>query len=458
VMFQAADGSWHKAPELVVAASEGVESDERLRAAFAPSRYQLHGSYSGPSGAFFHACRPQMEADARTMAEWVFLAESNEAKKAALEYLLKGNLCHALGEELCRQRKRQEAEGDDRFNHNWLWLLRFSKWFPENFSRDDRQKILVQRLNLLKKETDEIINEDGPIRVDEPSLPSRYVWTVRQLWLWWEGQSKPIGDYTLEGEVNWPLFLGASITTEEERKDELKRRLLSPDAPEGKALWYRLFGYACLVSAGRHTTELRRFWLQRLEPEGFWERTGEGDFSDRTLEIFERAVTNESTDMAGGGEQAYYWRRVFYDIRKVHRMVQNGFPATLLDLMDRGHGEHLLQFLRTGNLPNQRPWVGTFGQSTDTPLGFIIRELVRLEVITDEAVRPYAFYVCRPVLRALTKIGWIDEVDSGFSGQHWLTTLQGDPKHGLKLRSYYDIPLLHMGITHRGDEMPVPPE
>jgi hypothetical protein len=151
---------------------------------------------------------------------------------------------------------------------------------------------------------------------------------------------------------------------------------------------------------------------------------------------------------------------VFYDVRKVHRMVQNEFPAVLLDLVNQGHGEHLRQFLRTGNLPgpDQRPWIGTFGQSADTPLGFIIRELVRLEVITDEAVRPYAFYVCRPVLRALAKIGWIADVDSGFSGESWLTMLQTDPENGMKLMPYYDIPLLHLGITHRGDKMPRRPE
>jgi hypothetical protein len=239
----------------------------------------------------------------------------------------------------------------------------------------------------------------------------------------------------------------------------LKRLLLAPETPEGKGLWYRLFGYACLVSAGRTVTELRRFWLERLDPQRFWEQTNDGDFSEKTRKIFEQAVTAEFNNLQAGGEQAYFWRRVFYDIRKVHRMVQNDFPAVLLDLVHQGRGGHLIQFLRTGHLPGpeQPRWIGTFGQSADTPLNFIIRELFRLEVITDEAVRPYAFYVCRPVLRALEKIRWISDGDGWFSGEDWLKKLVEDPVHGPLLEPYFDIPLLHLGITHRGSKMPIPP-
>lgn len=286
--------------------------------------------------------------------------------------------------------------------------------------------------------------------------PTPEPWTIRQLWLWWKQQGEPISDYVLEGEANWPLFHGGRIPNCEERRAELQRLLLAAETPEGKALWYRLFGYACLVSAGRTMTELRRFWLDRLNPRSFWDRTSAGDFSEESREIFEQAVTAEFNNLDAHREQAYFWRRVFYDIRKMHRMVQNDFPVVLLDLVNQGHGGHLRQFLRTGHLPgaDQPRWIGTFGQSADTPLGFIIRELFRLSVISDEAVRPYAFYVCRPVLRALEKIGWIADRDSGFSGGEWIRKLEEDSEYGPMLLPYFDIPLLHMGITHRGRKMP----
>ena len=453
VKFQAADASWHKPTALVVDERDEVAADEKLRAAFAPQECRLNPAYTGPGLAFFLACRPRLEAGVEAMAEWILLATSEPTRVAALHYLLKGELREHLAEELRRQR-------DD---NKWLWQLKSGlfDWFKDRFSEAERFEILAYRLRLFDEQLRQAAEtEEQEEQQDEQEPEAVQPWTVRELRKWWEQQGKPTGDYTLEGEANWELFHGGALWGEEQRKTELKRLLELPGDTSGKSLWYRLFGYACLVSAGRTMTELRRFWIQRLNAEHFWERTSKGEFSRETQEIFERAVTAEFTNMTAGGEQAYFWRRVFYDIRKVHRMVQNEFPAVLLDLVNQGHGEHLRQFLRTGHLPgpDQRPWIGTFGQSADTPLGFIIRELVRLEVITDKAVLPYAFYVCRPVLRALVKIRWIADVDSGFSGESWLMMLQTDAENGPKLMPYFDIPLLHMGITHRGEKMPRRPE
>ncbi len=450
--FQAADGSWHKVTQMVVAAEEGVGPEEKQRAAFAPQGSRLNPAYTGDALAFFIACRPRLESNVDTMAAWVLQAGDEDTRVSALRYLLSGELKDRLAEELRRQR-------DDRI---WLWQLQSSGWFKQRFPDEkERHEILSHCLRLFEDKLRQWAQEQQQAEAEgEEAEIQHQPWTVRQLWLWWERQGKPKGDYTLEGEANWELFHGGAILEDEQRKAELKRLLQLPGDPDGNSLWYRLFAYACLVSAGRTMTELRDFWKYQLNPRQFWERTSAGDFSESTQEIFDQAVTTSFTNMAAGGEQAYFWRRVFYDVRKVHRMVQNEFPAVLLNLVNQGHGEHLRQFLRTGDLPgpDQRPWIGTFGQSADTPLGFIIRELVRLEVITDEAVRPYAFYVCRPVLRALAKIGWIADVDSGFSGESWLTMLQTDPENGIKLMVYYDIPLLHLGITHRGDKMPRRPE
>lgn len=453
VLFQATDGSWHKPAELVVG-SEGVESDERLRAAFAPPEARLHPAYTGPALAFFLASRPKLEATVETMARWPLAATLEAQRVAALRYLLKGELKALLGEKLRNQRD------DDK----WLWQLQtnLAVWFEAAIPNEhERQEILAHQLRLFEKQFMQWTQCQQPQPVPQPEPEEkREPWTVEQRWCWWESQGKPISDYVLEGEANWQLFHGGSIPDQEARKAELKRLLLDPNSPGGKSLWYRLFGYACLVSAGRTVTELRHFWLERLEPADFWTRTAAGDFSNQTQEIFEQAVTAEFNNTDAGGEQAYFWRRVFYDIRKVHRMVQNEFPAVLLDLVHQGHAEHLRLFFRTGQLPGpeQRRWIGTFGQSADTPLGFIIRELVRLEVITDRAVVPYAFYVCRPVLRALEKIGWIPDADDGFSGEQWLAKLEEDDEHGPLLQPYFDIPLLHMGIQYRRDNMPTPPD
>lgn len=451
VLFQVADGSWHRPGERVAAGREGVDSDERLRADFAPPEWRLNPAYTGSAVAFFLACLPRLEANVETMADWVLQAADERKRMAALRYLLKGGLREPLAEKL---RGREDK-------NKWLWRLQtdLRSWFEEAIPNDhERQDILAHILRVFEEEFRQWAQSQQQKQQVEPK-EERRPWTVQQLWRWWEQQGEPVGDYVLEGRANWPLFHGGDVPGEEQRKAELKRLLLDRASPEGKLLWYRLFGYACLVSAGRTVTELGKFWVNRLKPEDFWQRTAAGDFSETTQQIFEKAVTAKFTNDDAGGEQAYFWRRVFYDIRKVHRMVQNDFPAVLSELVQQGHGGHLPQFLRTGQLPGpeQPRWIGTFGQSADTPLNFIIRELFRLEVITDEAVRPYAFYVCRPVLRALEKIGWIPNADDGFSGEQWREKLAKDPVHGPLLQTCFDIPLLHMGITHRGDKMPTPP-
>ena len=461
VSVQAADGSWHKLGKLVAAVSApGVEKDEVMRAAFAPRECQLNPAYTGTALQFFLASRPRLEAGVEQMAEWVLKASDQGTQVAALHYLLGGaeKLRHALAEKLRTQHDAEKKLRTQRDAEKWLWTLESFDWFKTEFSDDQRHELLAHVLKLFEVNLRELTGTGSEQR-PETQPPLKHIWTVAELWQWWEQQGKPMGDYTLEGEANWELFHGGRIPDEQGRKEELKRLLLSVAKPDGghdgNSLWYRLFGYACLVSAGRHTTELRQFWLGRLNPRQFWERTSRGDFSAETREIFEQAVTAQFS------EAAYYWRRVFYDLRKVHRMVcVNNFPFDLMRLVDEGHGQHLREFLSSGRLPyaNQQRWVGTFGQSSDAPLGFIIRELVRLEVITDESVRPSAFFVCRPVLRALSKIGRIDDDDEGaFSGEDWLAWLAKDPVHGPLLMPYYDIPLLHMGVTHRGDRMPVLP-
>ena len=461
VGFQAADGSWHKAGELAVATPQtGIEQDEPMRAAFAPRECQLNPAYTGLALQFFLASRSRLEADVNKMVKWILEASNQAVQVAALRYLLDGKLKHDLADGL-RPLKCENT---------WLWKLDSFVWFKTEFSEDQRRELLAHVLKLFEEKYREMTKEEQGLETPPP--PPKHIWTVEELWKWWKDQGEPTGPYTLEGEENWPLFHGGPICSTEERREELKRLLLSvakPDGnPDGNALWYRLFGYACLVSAGRQTKELRDFWQDRLTPNLFWERTSERDFSEETNELFTQAIKAKFTDLNAGGEAAHFWRRVFYDVRKIRRMVcEDYFPATLMNLVASGRGQDLPHFLRTGFLsgPDQSRWVGTFGQSAGSPLFFVIRELVRLEVITDSAVTSLAYAVSTPVRRALRKIGWMDDDDKGVpkfeelaSLSEWLhNEITKDQEFGPKLLPYFDIPLLHMGITHRGDKMPVPP-
>lgn len=284
-------------------------------------------------------------------------------------------------------------------------------------------------------------------------------WSVARLWKTWEDAKQPLDEYILEGDANWALFCSTMEIPAAKRKEHFKTALLAVNTVGGKKLWYRLFGLACLMAAGRRMTEVRDFWRTELNGCSFWDKTSGVNFGKATDELFADVTSRPFTNLNASREYAYFWRRVFYDIRKIHRLVwDEDFPTTLMELVNDGRGEQLLDFLKTGSLPGQKPWIGVFGQSAGAPLFFIVRELCRLGVIDQPAVKPLAFFVCSPVRRAAERIGWLPpgasenyEFDALHSMSEQLyrriqSESAQEPKICKAMLDIYDIPLLHLGL------------
>jgi hypothetical protein len=246
----------------------------------------------------------------------------------------------------------------------------------------------------------------------------------------------------------------------EKRREHFKNALLAVNTAGGKKLWYRLFSLACLMAAGRRMTEVRSFWQTELDGCDFWKITSGSAFGQTTDILFSQVTTRPFTTLVASGENAYFWRRVFYDIRKIHRLVwDEDFPTTLMELVNDGRGDQLLNFLKTGYLPGQKPWIGVFGQSAGAPLFFIVRELCRLGVINQPAVKPLAFFVCSPVRRAAERIGWLPpgasenyEFDALASMSEKLyqriqSESAQEPEICKAMLDIYDIPLLYLGLN-----------
>ncbi|MEN9576661.1 MAG: hypothetical protein RL514_4516 [Verrucomicrobiota bacterium] len=286
---------------------------------------------------------------------------------------------------------------------------------------------------------------------------------------WQEDNEKANGrlldDYTLEG-ANWTLLYPSDSTPMAGRKDKLRHDLAHEDTAERSLrVWYRLFGLACLMSARGRTETLRTFWKEELEASGFWDATCDGrDFDDATRDLFKNLVLREFRDAQASGEWADYWRRVFYDIRKVHELVwQHDFVDTVLRLaFDPERARELPQFLRSGRLAEQKPWAGVLGQSAGAPLFFVVRELCRLGAIPPlamDSVRPLAFFACTPVRRAAVRIGWLDSSLAARTDFKSLAEVSRrlferissdtsvDAITRQQLLNLYDIPLLHLGLN-----------
>lgn len=245
----------------------------------------------------------------------------------------------------------------------------------------------------------------------------------------------------------------------------LRRRLANPDSDEGRKAWYRLLALACLMSEGRRTSELRRFWTDELEgTENFWALTSQPHFSTGADTVFDHLCKQRFVMTFATYERSYYWRRVFYDVRKMHRLVwEFDFPSVILERAGTaGAGRELIEFIRSGYLPGQERWIGVIGQSIGSPLFFVIRELRRLGVITTPKVDSAAFFPCRPVRRAAVHIGWLPQEDMDVWKMDDLLrishTLYTKAHSSQALCRDYDMPLLHMGIMYRGENMPTPPK
>lgn len=448
VLFQAADGAWFKSSALVVAEGQDVDADERMRAAFAPPEARLHPTYTGPALAFFLASRPRLEADVETMFKWMRDASDDVRRAAAMQYLLHGDM--AMRHRLSAKAREAIQAGCG----GWLASVEDQAWFQEACGDEDRQELAVHMLRTR--------SPDGPPAQPQPQPPQAPMetWRLQDLLAWWRCEHRHAADYTLDGR-NWDLMVpdrGCSDLAD--RVGVLRGRLRDPDSPDGKVTWYRLFGLACLMAVGRTTSELRGFWSSQLEGEGkFWRSTSQQRFPEAAEQVFDRLCDRRFTHVHASSEWAYYWRRLFYDVRKMHRLVwEYGFPAMILEQAEKAQsGQQLIEFIRSGHLPGQAQWVGVVGQSIGSPLFFIIRELRRLRIIENPAVDSAAFFPSRHVRRAAASIGWLNQGDIAVWKIEDLLRvsagLDGRVRHMPELAKHYDIPLLHMGVTCQ----PLPP-
>lgn len=272
---------------------------------------------------------------------------------------------------------------------------------------------------------------------------------------WWRENDDP-DDYTLDSAVLWPLF-GPEGLGENERRAQLVAGLSAPATPAGRRLWYQVLGFACLMSAGWPVERVLRFWTAKLAPVGFWEHTENG-FSAADS-IFEDAIHEEARGASAAGEDATFWRRIYYDVRKVrHLIYENQFAEAVMELaQDPRDAAHLLQFLKTGKLPGERAHRGVLGQSAGSPLFFVVRELRRLGVIPHPEVDASAFFVCTPVRRLAARLGWIEpklaasyDFESLGEASHRIHTaaMALAAKDAAVFRKWFDIPLLHYALNN----------
>jgi hypothetical protein len=390
VKFKGRDGKYHLSvkllcPELLILASDyDIESgEEGIRADFAPISCLLSDEYQDGALFFFEACRGRMEAPARLLAEWTLKARDTSRQIAALKYIAKGQLRRQLIQEL----KQLGWTG------TWLEYLATSDVFlalPES-----------ERFQLL-----ELIPEhDRPTFTWSiaPAFPQNPVGLppqdcLRSVHEWWnsvrnEKQSDFNGRSFLEEYEHrtYPSWF---------RPDE---RLAEADDREG---WMTLLLLGLFHTQGRATTQQHKGFLEQLRKDGWFDLFTETEPDQlRWMKSVDKYLDDQV------GDALYlHWMRQFVGIYQLNRHLED-YAEQFLSIQRIGKAFSLDEVTNSRTSPLQQ------GGGRDTPplakqlgLGacFIVRELVRKNVIQTQHAHEHCFVPTRRIRSLFSKLGCED--------------------------------------------------
>lgn len=411
VKFLTTKGSWEPPDKLLFSSSHSPKGDEILRAAFAPPDRILAKSYGADGARIFRAFRTRLQADAEEMAQWIKNQGASDVTNEALVYLAEGELRDEVATQLGIQ---------------WLASARVSPAFQaldaktvDVIEMAFEVAVIHNNRNILqggsgwKEDTSDMpMSPQAP-----PEIETIDSADVRNCW----NPCEATNLFTISGP------LGTLVSGNSSAINELTKHLRSPQTLTGKAGWYRLLCLGCTLGLPlgvRALEQVMKHWRSDLT-EDFWENTipfslqdiENGKFSTHLDHYFEAKIHMLFRDENASGENAAFWRRVFYDFRKMHHFVfKNELPSTILDFVnyEEANGPALINFLKSGEIPikmqdsNNPRFRGVIGQSMTAPLLFVMRELRRLNIL-DNRFDAACYYTNAPVRRVARKLGWLGE-------------------------------------------------
>lgn len=456
LQFQNESGEWVTPMGLLIVDGTGFEAG---RAAFASSDRRLNQQYSANNALdFFRLCRVDMKVTAEDLAEWIrqSLANQDEERVSASLLFLASTTddyaSHVAGF-LCAETRRSLTE------HPAFALLS-----DENQNRV-RGAFQLADMSEARREGIEYSPQDNafpnewPFDDEGADVPPLTLQELVDRWNGHEGDA--VQQFTVSGIYRDLVFPDVGQSA------DLGALLLNTDTLIGKEHWYRLLCLGCSMSIplGRNpAARIIPFWRDRLNAE-FWAATipttleeAKSTGYDQKLDAFFEAIIHQSfRDENASGEDADFWRRVFYDFRKMHFYVfRNDLPAVLLQLANANdvEGSALISFLRSGQIPvaMQMPgiesWTGVIGQSMSAPLLFVMRELRRLNVLPPDRFDNACFYMNSPARRVAHRLRWIsDEQRRDYSLGNLVSLSErifdevSQCEYAEELLSHFDLPL-----------------
>lgn len=234
LLFQSLSGSWCLASSLL--SEKSRSDDERLIVGFAPKNYLLSSEYGDQAISFFLQCRNDRELSAGDIAQFVILADDDDRRRAALNYLAKGEHAREIAERLRDRMAGTWLENVDDHKH-LLSDLPDEVWL-EVLLRLRPQSIIYQG-----------IFSPGEDELDLVSGQEK----LQRIAQWWEAEGR--GKQKLRYEQQfWPANVSRDFAVD----------------PVDRRAWITLFGLGLTQRMGRVKDRQHRSFIEELDRKGWW--------------------------------------------------------------------------------------------------------------------------------------------------------------------------------------------
>lgn len=364
VSLRSRAGTWVLARALI----RGHEEDADLLIRFAPDKAVLHTDYSAVS-ASIRSLEPLLQpwhCDASTLAAWCLEAAGNDAQAAAVTWLVR-NLYSPVIDEIHSRRH----------HGGWIFSLTDGSSALVNLSMEER-RLLLTKLGLVQ-------GSDVLLPDLSPSLD------LNAIHGWWsESGTKWLAEFD---QRSWP-------------KGVDKNALRNED-PYDRTAWMTLFSMGLFRRYGRVTDQQHRGFLDFLGSKGWWQTICEVHpeaGAEAWMGILRAYGEGQQTDTL-----FELWMDSFPRLYRVARWLDTYVHLFLT--LDRRDSK-LAQFLLS---PASDPSLSGSGIEAPTLSGMlrlgqhlVVRELLRLEILSSDAARALAFAPRSAVLELMTRLGYPD--------------------------------------------------
>ena len=361
--------------------SQGGNEEESLRWAFAPNKNRLGRKYSGEAVDFFFWCRDRLDAPSDKLKQWVLSAEDDNRRCAALRYLVEGELAREVADAL----HESGIEG------SWLAVVDEQSVYLQGWDSTKRSKLLYQVLKTPDQSREAWLSRDsGAYSEPDPIDPEAALQNIHD---WWE----EVRDEKLKKYSRDTYPDGRPLRLAEDDRGCIDR-----------SSWLTLLLLGGFHTMGRVKSVQHRQFIENCQRKGWWDV-----FTDpKPAERFDdwMKVLDQYIDQQDDQQEYEQWMLRFPIIYKLSRHLDD--YVDLLVELDRYANDFDLELVLKPRVDPSQQGGGISAPALARSLGiganFVVRELIRHQIIDSKHLRKHAYVPTSRVKQLLFEMGCVE--------------------------------------------------